>query len=53
MRAKQRHGIASVGEKAYIRKDSVAWEASWHEVSVQARNSFLNVVKGPVKDSQR
>src|ERR1700679_2446662 len=53
LRTRQKqHGIGSVGEKAYKRKDSVAWEASWHKLSVQARDSFLNVVKGPVKDSR-
>lgn len=43
----KKHEIRAVGEKAYKREGSAAWEARWHELSVQARESFLNVVKGP------
>jgi hypothetical protein len=36
-------------EKAYRRRPLAAWDAEWHELSVQARFFFLNVVKGPSK----
>jgi hypothetical protein len=36
-------------ERAYRRQALAAWDAKWHELSVQARYYFLNVVKGPAK----
>ena len=36
-------------EKAYRRQNLPIWDARWHELSAQARSSFLNEVKGPVK----
>ena len=36
-------------ERAYHRQSLAAWDDKWHRLSDQARNFFLNVVKGPAK----
>jgi Helicase conserved C-terminal domain len=36
-------------ERAYQRQSLAAWDDKWHRLSDQARNFFLNVVKGPAK----
>jgi hypothetical protein len=36
-------------ERAYQRRSLAAWDDKWHRLSDQARNFFLNVVKGPAK----
>jgi Helicase conserved C-terminal domain len=38
-------------DRAYRRQGMAVWEAKWHDISVGARDAFLNVVKGPVKTS--
>src|SRR5580704_6931542 len=46
-RARERE-LRAYDEKAYRRQNLAAWDARWHALSVQARSSFLNEVKGPV-----
>lgn len=36
-------------ERVYQRRFLAAWDDKWHRLSDQARNFFLNVVKGPAK----
>src|ERR1700678_728551 len=47
----KRHVMRSLAGKDDDRKSLRAWEARWHELSVQARDVFLNVVKGPPRNA--
>ncbi len=38
-------------DKAYRRQGLAVWEAKWHDISVRARDAFLNVVEGPLNIS--
>ncbi len=46
----KRHVMRSLAGKDDDRKSLRASEARWHELSVQARDVFLNVVKGPPRN---
>ena len=47
-RVKERD-LRAFDEKSYQRKGLAAWDARWHELSVPARSTFLEEVKGPAK----
>jgi hypothetical protein len=47
-RPKERE-IRGFFEKAHRRQPLAAWDARWHDLSVQARYFFLHEVKGPAK----
>ena len=37
-------------ERAFRRRGLAAWDARWHELTPEARSSFVNEVKGPARN---
>src|SRR5438309_8159495 len=42
--------VPAVNERAYVRRGLAAWDARWHELTPEARSTFVNVVKGPARN---
>jgi hypothetical protein len=42
--------VPAVDQRAYARRGLATWDARWHELTPEARSTFINVVKGPARN---